>query len=177
MRYLELRRHTLREPGNPHISQRGLDLARRTGVGMGQFARIISSPEPRAIETAIAMGFAVDELYEPVQCDMRKRQVRGIEKLLPYSLSFQQRLAIAQDHKSTRRYLAALVSQWTKLAKRIPSGKSFLVISHGGYLEDSAIACLPSANHRSWGANFGHCEGIRLTFNRGYFTSGQILRA
>jgi hypothetical protein len=39
----------------------GLRLARRAGAGCGPFARVVTSPRPRCIETAVAMGFAVDE--------------------------------------------------------------------------------------------------------------------
>src|SRR6185436_15961661 len=64
MRYLEVRRHTMRVKPNKHISQAGVMLARRIGDSMGPFDRVISSHLPRAFETAIAMGFAVDEHME-----------------------------------------------------------------------------------------------------------------
>ncbi|MDQ2741632.1 MAG: hypothetical protein M3Z66_04960, partial [Chloroflexota bacterium] len=48
------------KPGR-HLSQAGVDLARRTGNQMGPFDRVITSTVARAYETAIAMGFAVDQ--------------------------------------------------------------------------------------------------------------------
>ena len=39
----------------------GVDLARRVGEGRGPFAWVVTSPRPRYIETAVAMGFAVDD--------------------------------------------------------------------------------------------------------------------
>jgi broad specificity phosphatase PhoE len=176
MRYLELRRHTLRTDDHPHINQAGLDLARRIGVGMGPFHRVISSPSPRCIETAIAMGFAVDELYEPVQEELKRKHLHKLDDLLPANTSFVERAAVMQDEKAGRRYAEALVAQWTALARRIPAGKSFLVITHGGYIDDSAVACLPGTDHRKWGRNLSHCEGIRLAFDKGYFISGELLR-
>lgn len=176
MRYLELRRHTLRDSDHPHISQTGLNLARRVGIGMGPFARVISSPAPRCIETAIAMGFAVDELYEPVLDTLKRKQREKLSELLPMDVALPTRAQTMREHKSARRYAQALLSQWTAIARQIPAGKTCLVITHGGYLEDSAVACLPDADHRKWGGNFSHCEGIRLAFDRGYFVSGELLR-
>src|SRR3954468_18275748 len=64
MRYLELRRHTMRTRPGQHLSQAGVNLARRVGEGLGPFQRVITSGLPRAFETALAMGFAVDEQAE-----------------------------------------------------------------------------------------------------------------
>ena len=64
MRTLEIRRHTHRNVPRPHLSQQGIDLARRAGEGLGHFDRVITSTVPRAFETAIAMGYAVDEQIE-----------------------------------------------------------------------------------------------------------------
>lgn len=176
MRYLELRRHTLRESDNPHISQAGIELARRASAGIGPFARIISSPSPRCIETAIAMGYAPDEFYEPVQEQMKRKHVRAVEELLPPETPFTKRAKAMAGHKSGRKYARALVAQWTQLVRRVPPGKCFLVVTHGGYIDDSAVACLPAVDHRKWGKGFAHCEGVRLAFDKGYFVSGELLR-
>ena len=64
MRELELRRHSMRVGQGQHLSQEGVDLARRVGATMGRFDRVVTSALPRAFETAIAMGFAVDEQVE-----------------------------------------------------------------------------------------------------------------
>ncbi|NCA13890.1 MAG: histidine phosphatase family protein, partial [Proteobacteria bacterium] len=59
---IEVRRHAMRAPGGVHLVQAGVALARRVGEGLGPFAVVITSPIPRAFETAIAMGFAVDDV-------------------------------------------------------------------------------------------------------------------
>src|SRR5690349_19563621 len=62
MKTLEIRRHSLRKHGaGSQLSQEGVDYARRLGASLGPFARVVTSVVPRARETAIAMGFAVDE--------------------------------------------------------------------------------------------------------------------
>ena len=59
MKYLELRRHSKRVIPGDHLSQAGVNLARRVGEAMGPFGLVITSTLPRAFQTAIAMGFAV----------------------------------------------------------------------------------------------------------------------
>jgi hypothetical protein len=39
-------------------------LARTVGESMGPFAYVHASASPRAVETAVAMGFAVDDTVE-----------------------------------------------------------------------------------------------------------------
>lgn len=176
MRYLELRRHTQRVGQQPHISQAGLELARQVGQTMGPFAAVLSSPAPRCIETAVAMGFAVQDVYEPVQEQMTKKETEKVARLLPMEASFVQRAEAMRDHKTARQYARMLVAQWAEVARRLPPGKMALVLTHGGYVDDSAVACLPEARHERWGKTFGHCEGIRLAFDRGRFVAGKLLR-
>ncbi len=64
MRTIETRRHTLRAKPGPHLSQAGVALARRVGQGLGPFDRVVTSSVSRAFETALAMGFALDEQAE-----------------------------------------------------------------------------------------------------------------
>ena len=64
MQFVEMRRHTMRVKPGDHLSQEGVTLARRIGETMGSFNRVITSSIPRAFETAIAMGYAVNEQDE-----------------------------------------------------------------------------------------------------------------
>jgi hypothetical protein len=70
MRWLEVRRHSLtkkgaaRGRGGSHLSAEGVMLARLVGASLGPFASVVTSVSPRAIETALAMGLAVDDTVE-----------------------------------------------------------------------------------------------------------------
>src|SRR5512145_3096920 len=61
MKTIEIRRHSIRSKPGDHLNQQGVTLARLVGQNLGPFDRVITSTLPRAFETAIAMGFAVDE--------------------------------------------------------------------------------------------------------------------
>ena len=64
MKTIEIRRHSIRTIPGDHLNQTGVSLARMVGENLGPFDRVITSTLPRAFETAIAMGFAVDEQNE-----------------------------------------------------------------------------------------------------------------
>src|SRR5512134_1948647 len=64
MKTIEIRRHSIRSKPGDHLNQPGVTLARLVGENLGPFDRVVTSTLPRAIETAIAMGFGVDELNE-----------------------------------------------------------------------------------------------------------------
>jgi broad specificity phosphatase PhoE len=174
MQFLELRRHSLRVRPNEHLSQAGVTLARRVGDRMGAFARVITSLSPRAFETAIAMGYAVDERYEPVT--FTAAEWKHLGEHLPEGTPFEERARVMRAGGLSARYARELAQQWQSIAERLPDRGRGLVISHGGYLDDSAVACMPQAEYKEWGENFAHCEGIRLQYDEGRFVACEILR-
>ncbi len=174
MRHLELRRHSLRQRQNPHLCQAGIDLARRVGREIGPFDCVISSPSIRTQETGRAMGFDINELYEPVA--FTEEQYLQLGELMPEGTSLADIALQMQSHPLAIRYAQALRDQWQQVAERLQERQAALVLTHGGYIDCSAVACLPHANHESWGESLSHCEGIRLAFDEGIFTEGGILR-
>ncbi len=49
---------------------------------------------------------------------------------------------------------------YRQLADDLTDGSAALVINHGGVAEMGAVACLPDADHASWGPHFECCEGF-----------------
>lgn len=174
MRFLELRRHSIRVPETDRLSPQGLALARRVGACMGPFARVISSPSSWTRQTAIAMGFAVDEQYAPVP--LLDSEWERLGQLMPPGTPLPARSEAMQRNALAKRFADALRAQWGDYAAAVPEDTRFLVLTHGGYIDNSAVACLPSARHELWGDNFRHCEGIRLAFDAGRFASGKVIR-
>src|SRR5262245_19643470 len=62
MRVVEVRRQSLVRD-HVHLSQAGIELAQRVGSKLGSFHRVVTSHITRTLETAVAMGFAVDEQW------------------------------------------------------------------------------------------------------------------
>jgi broad specificity phosphatase PhoE len=171
MKTIEVRRHAMRDKPNKHISQAGITLARSIGANMGHFDRVISSTLPRALETAIAMGYEVHQRVELIE-----RYSDSIEKSIPWPQPFSVYQSAYQAEGYAAIYMRELAGFYAQLAESLPDSGSALVISHGGIVEMSAVACVPEYGYSSAGSHLECCEGIRLTWNDGAFTHLEILR-
>lgn len=171
MRTVELRRHTMRIQSGQHLSQAGVDLARRIGSEIGPFQHVVTSTIPRAFETAIAMGFAVDEQLEKLS--MMGMQVN--EEIV-WDAGFNGWATAARRGGAAGRYALSQEAIITEIARNLPEGGAALVISHGGIVEAQTVGCLPHVDFTDWGGYCDYCEGSRLHFEGNRFVAGEVLR-
>jgi broad specificity phosphatase PhoE len=169
-RFVEIRRHSYTEKGEErghgsHISADGVRLARRVGETMGPYATVVASDVPRTTETAIAMGFSVDDVlpfpegveWEAVIDEIGWHALWEIEEPFAYVA---RSLPVWPNAATMARYF---VDRWLSIAASIGDRESALVVSHGQLMEVALVCCMPDADHRTWGRPFGHCEGVRLS--------------
>jgi broad specificity phosphatase PhoE len=179
MRWLEVRRHSLTRKGaargrGSHLSAEGVELARLVGESLGPFASVVTSASPRAVETAVAMGFAVDDAvelpsgYVPGEVDHHE-QWGWPFPYRTYAELFGRGGGLAMVAEAHRR-------MWTGVVEAVPDGAAALVVAHGGGIEPGLVACLPDADHALWGAPLAHCDGARLGFDEGGFVSVRFSR-
>jgi broad specificity phosphatase PhoE len=171
MKILEIRRHSIRSSTNDHLSQKGVSLARRVGNAIGPFERVVTSTLPRAFETAIAMGFAVDE-----QNELMNTYGRDVEKEAPWPQPFMGYAEIVKQNGVAARYAQKLADYFTGLMNMISEGGSALAINHGGVVELGVVCCLPQVDFSIWGDSVSYCEGARLSWEDGRFIKGEDLR-
>ena len=176
MRILEIRRHARRERPAQHLIQRGVEMARRLGKGLGPFDRVVSSPLPRCVETAVAMGFAVDEDCPGLAgADVRGETVPEVSDMdWDAGCAGFARLYARGDPFAT--FANAQASLWREIARSLPEGGRGLIVGHGGFIEAGAVAAFPSADHAAWGRTMRHCEGVLVHFEADAFTNLEILR-
>ena len=170
MKTIEIRRHSIRSIPGDHLNQTGVDLARMVGENLGPFDHVVTSTLPRAFETAIAMGFAVDE-----QIELMSTYGNEVGREAPWPLSCAGYAEVVKKGGAAGQYADQLKDVYLKIANYLANGRKALVINHGGVLELGAVACLPNADHIKWGSHFEYCEGIRLFWDDG-FVDGEILR-
>jgi broad specificity phosphatase PhoE len=176
---LEVRRHSIRKPGGgSQLSQEGVDLARRLGSGLGPFVRVVTSVVPRARETAIAMGFAVDHEVVTLGSDPGLYEQASTVAWGRSTQPFADLARLIADDGAYKRYAHAIAAVWRDLLTPLRDDEAVLVIGHSGELEAALVACLPHADHASWGGFFGACEGARLAFDGepAHFNSIEFLR-
>jgi broad specificity phosphatase PhoE len=179
MRWLDVRRHSItkkssaRGPGS-HLSQEGVALVRLVGRSLRPFASVVTSTSPRAIETALAMGYAVDDTvdlpsgYLPGRVEHHD-QWHWLQPYRRYAELLAQLpwlAAVADAHGEL----------WTRLVAAVPDGAAVLVVCHGGGIEPGLVTCLPHADHARWGPPLAHCDGAHLCFHRGNFVDIEFHR-
>jgi broad specificity phosphatase PhoE len=179
VKMLEVRRHALTKKGagrgrGSSLSADGVRLARALGVG-GPFAHVLTSDAPRALETAIAMGFAVDATvavpsgYVAGEIEHHD-QWSWAEPYVAYRTRLGRSaglLAAVEAHRA----------QWLDAVSAVADGESALVVSHGGIIEPTLVSFRPDDDHAGWGAPFAHCDGARLAFDGGECRGVEFLRA
>ncbi|MEW6401541.1 MAG: histidine phosphatase family protein [Chloroflexota bacterium] len=171
MKTIEIRRHSMRTAGQPHLSQQGVTLARLVGQNLGPFDRVITSALPRAFETAIAMGFAVDE-----QSELMSTYGADVEAEVPWPQTFEVYADAFKRGRAVTKYGKKLEKFYRELEDYLPGGRAALVINHGGIVEMGAVACLTEAGFEVRGEAVNYCEGVRLFWDDGRCVSAEIIR-
>jgi broad specificity phosphatase PhoE len=168
---IEIRRHSKRSIPGAHLSQEGVTLARRIGEGLGPFERVITSVLPRAFETAIAMGFAVNE-----QVELMSTYGDAVEHEVPWPQSFASYAKAVKRDKSAAHYANQLAKYYAEIADALTENGAALVINHGGIVELGIVAAFPQADYEAWGDAVDYCEGARLFWQDGKFVNAELLR-
>lgn len=173
MRLLEHRRHSLREAGTPHLSPRGVELARRVGATIGPFDRVVTSPKPRAVETAIELGLRVDAEV-PELGTMPDDAGVPIE---PGALgSFAEYAELFHRSRIAAQYGREQLAVWLRELDRLPDGGRLLLVSHGGLIEFGAAAAL-GTRIATWGPVLGPLDGVRIVRHGSRWIRGEVVRA
>jgi broad specificity phosphatase PhoE len=182
MRWLEIRRHADTKKGadrarGSHLSAGGVALARQVGEQTGGFSLVIASNVPRTVETAIAMGFAVDDIMDmggdvwgPAQAQLGDHQYSA------WPQAFVRYAEIIAGGGPVSALAERQRELWSAVADRIADGDSALVISHGGLIEPGVVAAVRDGAYAAWGTAFGHCEGVRLAHNGTNFRLAELFR-
>ena len=185
MHTLEIVRHSLTRKGSDRgkasaLSPEGVRLARVLGDSMTAWSggagidHVAVGNLPRHLETAIAMGFAVDE-----QVAWPSGYVEGevghhdqwtwdqpfvrYARLLARGDGLH---AVAQEH----------LGHWRRILDRLPEGGTALIVSSGGSIEPVLVAAMPDADHAAWGGPLHHLQGATVTVDRGRFAGVRIRR-
>ena len=170
MKFIEHRRHAKRIKPSPHLSAEGIAVARKLGDTAGPFFRVITSPKRRAVETAVAMGYAIDET-----ASLLKDVPKSVQSVVAHDAGFGAFYEALQMNPGIEKYLAKLRTFFESELEKIPEGGRLLIVSHGGVLEWTAFACLPE-KARFLGLPLDKSEAIEITVNQGRYIALRTLR-
>jgi broad specificity phosphatase PhoE len=132
----------------------------------------VTSPKPRAIETAEAMGRTVDTTLAALS---EMPDDAGVPMDLLRPRTFFDYAETVHRSPVAATYAAGQAELWRTELERVPDGKALLMISHAGVIELGAVAALPRVAP-SWGSALGYMEGVRLHWDGRGWASGEVLR-
>ncbi|MCT4493234.1 hypothetical protein [Bosea minatitlanensis] len=160
MKILDIRRHSMRQKPGQHLSQDGVELARRVGAHLGPYEAVLTSNLARAIETAVAMGFALNDISEEIGL-----YPEALSEQLEWPASLEKidhRLSLFPEHQILA---SKQVASWKSILPKIPEKGCGLIITYGTLLEIGAIFLLREIGRPIEGPAFAYCEGLRVHVN------------
>jgi broad specificity phosphatase PhoE len=182
MRTIEIRRHAYTKKGEQrgkgsHLSAEGVALARRIGARIGPFDWVLTSQVPRTLETALAMGFAVDEQLETLgDLPLEVWEEIGHHERWTWTDAFVHFARFVAQGGPAARMGQRQQQTWVQALAAVPEGGSVLIISHGRIIETGLVTCVPDGDFAAWGAPFQHGEGVQMTYGEGHFSNVQFRR-
>ncbi|MEW6736771.1 MAG: histidine phosphatase family protein [Acidobacteriota bacterium] len=182
MRTLEIRRHCYTKKGETrgkgsHLSAEGVRQARRIGEQLGPFDLVLTSHIPRTLETAIAMGFAVDNQLEILgNIPMEVWDEIGHQERWAWDKPFLVFASFVSQGGPTALLGRQQKEVWIEALESVPDNGSVLIISHGRIIESGLVTCFPDAEFATWGAPFQHGEGVRIEYVKACFTQVHFQR-
>jgi broad specificity phosphatase PhoE len=140
------------------------------GNDLGPFNLVMTSSKPRAFETAIAMGFAVNQTL---------KELSGIsstvDQEIAWDAGFSKYAEFYNYNGATSLWAKGLAKIFHKIVQKLPDNGSALIISHGGIVEGSTIGNLPGFDYSSWNRSVDYCEGVLLSFEHDKCISAKYL--
>jgi broad specificity phosphatase PhoE len=178
-RRLEIRRHSLAQKGAAStasaLSQAGVELARRVGAGLGRFDLVITSGVARATETALAMGYAVDETDGTLTAPDAAFWDEAADVAAGRPLTFAVWSEVVDRQGVAHRHAHLQQRRWLELSSRLPDGGSALVVSHGGTIECGIVVSFPTDVWRQWD-ELSQCDGVVITVDESRLASAMVVR-
>ena len=176
MPILEIRRHAERtDRGNEQsaLSAAGGEMAKALSKKSGPFALVLSSPLPRAKETAKLIGGRLDAMepgFLPEMGGAIGDRIFGEMRALADWAE------VLREREDARKFASEQLATWARVAMRVGEKDRVLAVSHGGIIELPAITLAQRLRTPLEGASFGYCEGVIVTYARGAPTKIEMVR-
>ena len=175
MPILDVRRHaerTRRSDEQSGLSAAGLAMCEALAKREPRYARVVSSPLPRAKETAERIAGRLDAVEPGLLPDLGSHAAQLFGDLT--TLADWARLL--HEHPDSRRFAEEQLPVWARIAARLGDKDKALAVSHGGIIELPAVLLMERLRIAIRGESFGYGEGVRITYAKGEPTALELLR-
>ena len=176
MPILDIRRHAQRQNINDPrsaLSTAGIAMCEKLARAAPKYALVVSSPLPRAKETAERIAGRLDSVEPGLLPDLGGQAAQLFGEM--HTLADWDRLMGSDE--SARKFADEQLPVWARLASRVGEKDRVLAVSHGGIVDLPAIVLMKRLGVAIGGPSFGYGEGVRLTYANGAPTVVALLRA
>lgn len=148
-------------------------MAKALSKKTGPFALVLSSPLPRAKETAQTIAGRLDAIEPGFLPEMGgaigDRIFGELRTLADWA-------EILREREDARKFATEQIATWARIAMRVGEKDRVLAVSHGGIIELPAITLAQRMRIPFEGASFGYCEGVVITYAKGAPTKIEVVR-
>lgn len=172
---LEIRRHAQRQDradDQGALSVAGRALCERLAQQAPSYALVVSSPLPRAKETAERIAGRLDAVEPGLLPDLGSHAAALFGELR--TLADWARLL--RDEPEARKFAEEQLPTWSRIAGRVGPKDRILAVSHGGIIELPAIHAMQQLGVAIEGSSFGYGEGVAVTYAGGKLAKLETLR-
>ena len=176
MPILEIRRHAARTDRSNQqsaLSDAGRAMAQSLAKRVPQFALVLSSPLPRAKETAQLITGRLDAVEPGFLPEMGG--VIG-DRIFGEMRTLADWTEVLREREDARKFATEQLVTWARVAMRVGEKDRVLAISHGGIIELPAITLAQRLRTPLEGVSFGYCEGVVVTYTKGAPAKIEIVR-
>jgi broad specificity phosphatase PhoE len=138
-----------------------------------KFGLVLSSPLPRAKETAQAIAGRLDAIepgFLPEMGGAIGDRIFGEMRTLADWAE------VLREREEAQKFATEQLATWARVAMRVGDKDRVLAVSHGGIIELPAITLARRLRTPLEGASFGYCEGVVVTYTKGAPTKIEVLR-
>jgi len=137
------------------------------------FALVLSSPLPRAKETAQLIAGRLDGVEAGFLPEMGG--VIG-DRIFGEMRTLADWAGVLREREDARKFATEQLATWARVAMRVGDKDRVLAVSHGGIIELPAITLAQRLHAPLDGASFGYGEGVVVTYASGTPTKIEIVR-
>jgi broad specificity phosphatase PhoE len=173
---LEIRRHAERtDRGNEQsaLSAAGRAMAESLAKRAPEYVLVLSSPLPRAKETAQTIAGRLDAIepgFLPEMGGAIGDRIFGEMRTLADWAE------VLREREEARKFATEQLATWARVAMRVGEKDRVLAVSHGGIIELPALALAQRLRIPLEGASFGYCEGVVITYMKAVPTRIEVAR-
>ena len=173
---LDIRRHAQRQSLDDQqsaLSTAGRAMCEALAKTAPKYALVVSSPLPRAKETAQRIAGRLDSADPALLPDLGTYA----SSIFGEMRTLADWARLLRENAEGRAFAEQQLPAWSRIAARVGERDRVLAVSHGGIIDLPAILLMERLKVAIAGPSFGYGDGIRVTYAKGQPTTLEILRA